>query len=159
MGGQEGLWPHWVREIWLRIPRRVIALGILSCLCRSTLPCHEHNRCFNRCFNSPRRLFPELHRVRQIDSLIQLKGRQTTAHTTGRPPYGCGSRIGTKNRTPVNGNKDSNLRFISWWFNFDPYPYAAIDLYICCQRARFLTAWLQTQSRFVCLPKCPKPGQ
>ena len=33
--------------------------------------------------------------------------------------------ICTHNGTLANGNKDSNLRPISWWFHFDPYLFAA----------------------------------
>ena len=32
------------------------------------------------------------------------------------------SKIGTENGTLASGNMDQQLWFISWWFNFDPYP-------------------------------------
>ena len=32
------------------------------------------------------------------------------------------SKTGTQNGTLVSGNMDQNLRSISWWLNFDPYP-------------------------------------
>ena len=47
-----------------------------------------------------------------------------------REPYGCGS----KNRNPQNGSlvnrMDQNLRSISWWFNFDPYPYHRVGVQV-----------------------------
>ena len=53
--------------------------------------------------------------------------KTTTATTAAKPSYNDLVWVWVNNGYPkwlalVTGNKKYNLRSISWWFNFDPYP-------------------------------------